>query len=745
MTAPTPAATLGGARSRRPEARPARCPRCPADRARGAGRWLARIDPDHRPGRAASSRATSSTRSSSTKGDRVVRDHPARRPRARRGRLHRDRRDAQDGGLDPGRSSRARTRSPTRPAAPPRSRSPSARRPPLVRATPTPRAAARGVRTPPRATCATIPPVNPLDLVAIVLVVLAVLLGFRSGALPQVGGLLGAIGGGALAVLALPLLDRAARRACRPGSARSSSSAGCSRPSGSANRSARRSARGRARALGNGVLGAADRVAGGLTGAAQALLIVWLAGGLLAIGPVPRLTEAAQTSTAIRTLNAALPPPVEIAAELGTLLDASGLPEVFVGFEPLPRPPVEPPTDATAQGDRRARRGQHASGSSAATCGVRIVGQRRGRRRRVRRDERPRRRRRARERGVRVDRRRPGRSTRGSSCSTRSSTSRSCTRPTCAACRSASPPPIRTAARSAPPLGYPGGGGLTVVPAAVTGAYPATGRDIYDEAPVRREILELRAADRSRRQRRPVRAARRDDRRPGLRRGADRSGRRLRAQPDGGRDPRSPPAIGPDRCRRHRGVPALAAAVARHPAARRRRALHFPSRRHRTRTPARCPTPPRLPRHPVRPPDRPRQAPFRRPDRRPGPRRRAGDAQGHRLHRRGPRQAARRRGHDLDRDDAVQLQPAAPGRARQGRHPGGRRHADGVQHDLGQRRRVDGHRGHEGIAHQPRGRRRLDRARRARPPPRRRRLPGRLRQDHPRRGDGPRPRSTSRA
>ena len=46
-------------------------------------------------------------------------------------------------------------------------------------------------------------------------------------------------------------------------------------------------------------------------------------------------------------------------------------------------------------------------------------------------------------------------------------------------------------------------------------------------------------------------------------------------------------------------------------------------------------------------------------------------------------------------------------------HPGRRRHADGVQHDLGQRRRHDGHRGHEGLAHQPRGHRRLDRARRA--------------------------------
>ena len=42
-------------------------------------------------------------------------------------------------------------------------------------------------------------------------------------------------------------------------------------------------------------------------------------------------------------------------------------------------------------------------------------------------------------------------------------------------------------------LGYPGGRGLTVVPAAVTGSYPAVGRDIYGEATVSRTIIELRA------------------------------------------------------------------------------------------------------------------------------------------------------------------------------------------------------------------------------------------------------------
>ena len=43
-------------------------------------------------------------------------------------------------------------------------------------------------------------------------------------------------------------------------------------------------------------------------------------------------------------------------------------------------------------------------------------------------------------------------------------------------------------------LGYPDGGALTVIPAAVTGRYVATGYDIYGEERVLREILELRAA-----------------------------------------------------------------------------------------------------------------------------------------------------------------------------------------------------------------------------------------------------------
>jgi S1-C subfamily serine protease len=332
--------------------------------------------------------------------------------------------------------------------------------------------------------------VNAFDVIAVLLVVLAILLGFRSGALPQVGGLLGAIGGGALAIVALPALADPLGEldpAIRPliVIAGLLVAVGIGESIGSA------IGRRVARALGPGVLGAADRVAGGFVGAAQALLIVWLAGGLLAMGPVPRLTEAAQTSTAVRGLNAVLPPPTEIAADLGALLDASGLPEVFVGFEPMPRPPVERPSD------QRTRAIAAAAEAStlrvrAATCGLETSGS-----------------------GVLVadgyvvtnahvvagadrDGVRVLTATGDIADATvvvfdpdldvallRTDPIRAIP------LRFATSDPERGAIGAA--LGYPGGGALTIVPAAVTGAYAATGRDIYGRDAVRRQILELRA------------------------------------------------------------------------------------------------------------------------------------------------------------------------------------------------------------------------------------------------------------
>lgn len=332
---------------------------------------------------------------------------------------------------------------------------------------------------------------NLLDLLAVVLAIVAFILGARSGAVPQVGGLLGAVGGGALAILALPALAdplSGVDPSIRPfvvlggliGTVAIGESVGAA--------IGRRLIRG----LGNGLVSHADRAAGALLGVAQALLIVWLAGGLLAEGPFPTLAQSAGSSTIVRTISNVLPPPTELAVELRTWLDASGLPDVFIGFEPVPAPPVERPGDRVAQAMAAAAEASVLK-VSAATCGLSSVGTGfvvgsddvltnahvvagAGRH------------------GVRVTAR-DGRLldavpvlfdpkldvallyVRGLSL-----------RPL----RFAAADPERGAVGAT--LGYPNGGSLTILAAAVAGRYPAIGHDIYGTDQVKREILELRAA-----------------------------------------------------------------------------------------------------------------------------------------------------------------------------------------------------------------------------------------------------------
>ena len=189
------------------------------------------------------------------------------------------------------------------------------------------------------------PAVNPLDLVAIVMVVLAVVLGIRSGALPQLLGLAGAavaaLTGLAVLPSVTPLMDElpAAIRAIVVLSVLLGL-VGLGEALGAA------MGRSASQALGSGLLGTLDRVGGALVGAAQAILILWLAGGVIAAGPFPTLSKLAQTSTALRAIDGVLPPPTEIVLELGQILDDSGLPNVFIGLEQLPAPDIDLPSDA---------------------------------------------------------------------------------------------------------------------------------------------------------------------------------------------------------------------------------------------------------------------------------------------------------------------------------------------------------------------------------------------------------------
>ena len=207
------------------------------------------------------------------------------------------------------------------------------------------REAARGPR--PR-TCVSIPPVNTIDLAAIILLVASVVLGLRSGALPQLAGLTGAAIGAVLGFVILPfatpLLDAASPtiRAIIVLSVLLGLVGLGEGLGATAGRAA-------SHALGTGLLGALDRVAGALVGGAQALLIVWLAGGVIASGPFPTFSRQAQTSTAVRILDRVLPPPTEIVLELGHLLDDTGIPDVFIGLEQLPAEDIALPPEGVAR------------------------------------------------------------------------------------------------------------------------------------------------------------------------------------------------------------------------------------------------------------------------------------------------------------------------------------------------------------------------------------------------------------
>jgi S1-C subfamily serine protease len=331
--------------------------------------------------------------------------------------------------------------------------------------------------------------VNLFDLLVVVLVVVAIIIGFSSGALPQIGGLLGAFAGGAFAIVLLPWAEPLVedlppylRAIIVFGGLLFIVGIG----------EALGSALGRIAALRlrGSPLGTVDRAFGGFVGAGQALLVVWLIGGLLAAGPLRALATQAQTSIVVRGLNAVLPAPTEIAVQLGRLLDDTGIPDLFVGLEPLPAPPVAQPADPAAEAIARNAR-QSTVRVTARTCEFLSSGS-----------------------GFAIA---PDYVVTNAHVVAGGQTIR-VMRPDGEArdavvvyddpeldvallwvdalganpLRLAAADPVRGAIGAT--IGYPHGGALTVSPAAVAGAYTAQGRDIHGEQRVSRRILELRAA-----------------------------------------------------------------------------------------------------------------------------------------------------------------------------------------------------------------------------------------------------------
>jgi S1-C subfamily serine protease len=330
--------------------------------------------------------------------------------------------------------------------------------------------------------------VNLFDVVVVVLLVCAVLIGVRSGALPQVGGLIGAFGGGAVAIVGLPWIEGPLGDV--PTEMRAIIVlAGILFLVGLGEAIGGAMGRALASRLRGGVLDRVDRVLGGVVGAAQALLVVWLIGGLLAAGPMRYLAAQAQTSFVVRGLTGILPAPTEIASELTRLLSDTGIPDLFVGLDPLPAPAVERPTDPAAQA-MAAPAIPSVVRVSARTCTFQSSGT-----------------------GFAVGR---GYVVTNAHVVAGATTIRVQSPDggvldatavfddpeldvallwvpdlDARALRFAATDPDRGVVGAT--LGFPHGGGLVIAPAAVAGAYEAQGRDIYGAHRVVRRILELRA------------------------------------------------------------------------------------------------------------------------------------------------------------------------------------------------------------------------------------------------------------
>jgi uncharacterized membrane protein required for colicin V production len=326
-----------------------------------------------------------------------------------------------------------------------------------------------------------------LDLAALALLVAGLIVGFRSGAFPQLGGLLGALLGAGAALFAastfreeILALDAPTRAVLVIGGLLVAIVVG--EVTGST------LGRAASAALGNGILSTIDRAVGALIGFAQAVLLVWLVGSLLAIGPFPEFARQAQRSTVVRIASDALPPISDVAAQIGGLIDESGIPDVFLGLEPFPAPPVDTPAEARARQIAGAAVASTVEVASDA-CAYQLTGT-----------------------GFVV---RPGyivtnaHVVAGSSRTTVLLDGRAYDATVVLFdpeldvallhVPNLSAAPLRFAT-SVPPrgaqgavLGHPGGGPLVVLPAAVSGSYPAQGRDLYGSGIVRRDLVEVRA------------------------------------------------------------------------------------------------------------------------------------------------------------------------------------------------------------------------------------------------------------
>lgn len=189
---------------------------------------------------------------------------------------------------------------------------------------------------------------NLVDVAAVLIVALAIYFGWRSGFVIQLLALVGFVAGIGLMVLIAPhAADLVANADPRVRTLLVISVLGgivlLAQGLGSSTGRVIR------RRLGPGILTGIDQGLGAAFGMARGVFLVWLIGGLVGLLPVPNLAAEARQSFVLRALDSRLPSPVILAAELGRLIEAAGLPDVFIGAPPPIDAPVDGPTEQEAE------------------------------------------------------------------------------------------------------------------------------------------------------------------------------------------------------------------------------------------------------------------------------------------------------------------------------------------------------------------------------------------------------------
>jgi S1-C subfamily serine protease len=108
----------------------------------------------------------------------------------------------------------------------------------------------------------------------------------------------------------------------------------------------------------------ADSVAGSAVAVVASLLAIWFLALNLANGPFPAVATEIRGSAVVRTLDAALPQPPSLLAQVRRLFNRFGFPDVFSGIPPLPAEPVRPPSHAEAR----------AAAEAAASSTLQVIG-----------------------------------------------------------------------------------------------------------------------------------------------------------------------------------------------------------------------------------------------------------------------------------------------------------------------------------------------------------------------------------